>query len=1173
MTTAPSISAGGPTRSGGAPSVLEANLRALAGTNPELARRLAEAAAAPGLAFLPTDEPGVVSAVLGEGAAARQLASRRRPTAEARALIQGVDVTAAAVFVVGGFGLGHHVRALAERLGEHGLIVVFEPDVGLLRGVLERVDCADVLSSPGVRVLTDEQDAAAMMSALRGAEGLVGMGVRLVDHPPSLPRLGRAWGEFTARLLTCVDAVRMTVVTSLVQTLVTFRNFLHNADRYATTPGVGDLAGVCAGRPAVVVSAGPSLARNVRLLDDPRVRERCLIVAAQTVLKPLLARGIRPHIVTALDWSEVSTRFYEGLTPEMVRGVTLVAEAKVNPGVLSAWPGALRVLPDRVLDGLIGEGFKPDRAVLPMGATVAHLAYSVARHMGCDPVGLVGQDLGFTDGQYYAAGAAIHQTWAGELSDFNTLEMLEHQRVLRMGRFLRKATDVLGRPVYTDEQMLTYLRGFEELFAADARRGLRTVDATEGGVRKAHTSVDTLESFLALHCGDAAATVPSDFAPRQTGGAPGPVLKRLQDRLGEVRRQATRLGELSTRTADLLGELIEHQEDLPRADRIIKRLDALAEEAVAIQPGFQVVQQLGQAMVFNRLRADRLIGVDDALTPMQRQRRQAQRDLENVRSTGAVARRLGELLGGALEMLRTGVRQSADISTQAALRDAGPAAGVLPAARPRARVACVIPVDLEWSGLGRPRRLDAPAPGTPSLLARTLERVRSVPGVDAVVLVTHDEARCRGLLAPGDDAAVLVVPERELRSRRRGVARARAWSRACYRGAIANLTVFDELYHPGAFDGALRAAGAGAGLLVGPDWCALDVGLCGAVIERFHDEPDRNRLTFTPAVPGLAGCVIAAGLAGELARPGALGNAAASVGGLMAYRPEAPSVDILGQRMCVSVDPGLRDAGVRLIAETPEAVRAIIGADSPRAALAALTRERPALPEQIVLDLRTPGAGAALDAWPARCARLAGACAGSGAAVTLRLGGAGAARAAELVAPWQETGAFVHVRVAEADLGARTDWLDLGLDVLSVDARAHTGPGSPAIEALLESRRGRAGASPEGDFGCTWVVPRLVRCDAAYGAVEPFVAWAMRGAGCWALDPAETVGPGERIAPLPVPPSAARRMARTRLVITADARAAIDPMGGSGGPSVLMDGPLTDVWRVVLDGRRVDDEP
>ncbi|MFN9706388.1 MAG: 6-hydroxymethylpterin diphosphokinase MptE-like protein, partial [Planctomycetota bacterium] len=61
--------------------------------------------------------------------------------------------------------------------------------------------------------------------------------------------------------------------------------------------GLAPLAGFAKGRLGIVVSAGPSLRRNLHLLKDPAVQERTVIVATQTVLKPLLAEGIRPHFV------------------------------------------------------------------------------------------------------------------------------------------------------------------------------------------------------------------------------------------------------------------------------------------------------------------------------------------------------------------------------------------------------------------------------------------------------------------------------------------------------------------------------------------------------------------------------------------------------------------------------------------------------------------------------------------------------------------------------------------------------------------------------------------------------------------------------------------------------------------------------------------------------------
>src|SRR5690606_8964302 len=77
-----------------------------------------------------------------------------------------------------------------------------------------------------------------------------------------------------------------------------------------------------------------------------------------------------------------------------------------------------------------------------------------------------------------------------------TLEMFEHERIVRARRMLRRATDSLGRPVWTDEQMEAYRLQFERDFAADVRRGLRVIDATEGGVHKAHAQTMSLAEAL-----------------------------------------------------------------------------------------------------------------------------------------------------------------------------------------------------------------------------------------------------------------------------------------------------------------------------------------------------------------------------------------------------------------------------------------------------------------------------------------------------------------------------------------------------------------------------------------------------------------------------------------------------------------------------------------------------
>ena len=63
----------------------------------------------------------------------RALASRHAPRAEARDFADTVNYAEKSTAVLLGFGLGTHVTAVCERMGMSGLVIVYEPDLALLR--------------------------------------------------------------------------------------------------------------------------------------------------------------------------------------------------------------------------------------------------------------------------------------------------------------------------------------------------------------------------------------------------------------------------------------------------------------------------------------------------------------------------------------------------------------------------------------------------------------------------------------------------------------------------------------------------------------------------------------------------------------------------------------------------------------------------------------------------------------------------------------------------------------------------------------------------------------------------------------------------------------------------------------------------------------------------------
>jgi len=918
--------------------VLERNLRSLARTSPRAAQAIAAVSARWDLEWLETDEG--LSATLGGGAAmhpagsgatGRAVASRRRPRSEAFRLAETADVHAKPCVAVIGFGLGYHVAEIARRMRRTGVVVVFEPDVALVRAVLERIDCTAWLEESNVMLVTDPNDRAGLGEAVRGAEALVASGVQIVRHPPSLARLGKEADTFARTLTGVLKALKLQVVTTLMQSEVTLRNLTQNLDHYAGGAGVAELHHAASGRAAVTVAAGPSLARNIDRLAEPGVRDRVVLIAAQTVLKPLLERGIKPHFVTAIDYHEISRRFYEGLTPRDVEGVTLVASPRCNPAIVQSFPGAIRLMQDEWLDALLGAELARPMGALPPAATVAHLSYALARHLGCDPVVLVGQDLGFTDGQYYAAGAAIHRVWSGELNGFQTLETLEWQRIARMKPLLSRTEDQLGRPIYTDEQMHAYLQQFEEEFARDAARGGSVLDATEGGVAKRGTSIVTLAEAL-----DRAADLgPIDLPPPPMGHDAGRV-EAARARLVRTAEDSAKVAEISAQTEALLGEMREHHADQERVNRLIGRVDALRDEIVTLAPAYGLAHHLNQTGTLKRVLADRVIELDDFMDPLERQQKQIERDAVNVAWLGEAARHVERLLRDAARTIGTDHKvtrapsvgsEDVDLDRDAAQTAAEALAdsGARGAAAGRGRLTALIPLDPERTSLGaRSPAGEAPIASNLNPLRLTVRRLAQAERVERVVVLTNDVgAACR--LLGGDAGSVVdglsvevrawpVAPDAE---RARAVAASRALAPACWRGAPGNLTVYDELIEPRAVLAAMEALGIGGACLVGDDWMMVDPTLVDACIERHLEQPERREVVFTQSAPGLAPIVVGAGFVRGLteATPP---NYFASVGGMTGYVPVAPMTDPIVKSACVPVSPAVRDAQVRFTASTPE---------------------------------------------------------------------------------------------------------------------------------------------------------------------------------------------------------------------------------------------------------------
>lgn len=160
------------------------------------------------------------------------------------------------------------------------------------------------------------------------------------------------------------------------------------------------LEGKCAGMPAIVCGAGPSLNAAIPLLAE--LKNRAVVIAGGSAVPALNAQGIFPHLTAHIDPNPPAKRFFEQQCFE----VPFFYQGRFNSELLKTVHGPLFWMPDTgnypleawlaAECGIFAERFDA-------GWTVANFCTALAAHLGCTTVILVGMDFSCGPDAIYAS--------------------------------------------------------------------------------------------------------------------------------------------------------------------------------------------------------------------------------------------------------------------------------------------------------------------------------------------------------------------------------------------------------------------------------------------------------------------------------------------------------------------------------------------------------------------------------------------------------------------------------------------------------------------------------------------------------------------------------------------------------------------------------------------------
>jgi len=274
------------------------------------------------------------------------------------------------------------------------------------------------------------------------------------------------------------------------------RNILTNIPQMIGNPGIRNLFGKFKNKSVICVAAGPSLDKNVHLLQE--AKNKALIICVDAALRTLLQRKIKPDIVISIDYGGGTRNLFEGIM-EQTEDLLLAADPEVYPAVLSDFKGKKFIINLRKPLTNWLSNFIEDKGLLKKGASVAHAAFSLAKAVGGDPIILIGQDLSFPEGITHTQGTIGRKKIAIGIDKKTGKKYLlqENKDGKCIASDLIMVKDIYGKEVPTRGDMYSYLIYFEELISSTEAK---CIDATEGGAKIKGTEVMSLREVIDRYC-------------------------------------------------------------------------------------------------------------------------------------------------------------------------------------------------------------------------------------------------------------------------------------------------------------------------------------------------------------------------------------------------------------------------------------------------------------------------------------------------------------------------------------------------------------------------------------------------------------------------------------------------------------------------------------------------
>ncbi|URZ01546.1 motility associated factor glycosyltransferase family protein [Clostridium felsineum] len=381
------------------------------------------------------------------------------------------------VYILIGFGIGICAKKILNCIGNSKLII-FENNQDILNFALRREDVSYILKDERVTIEFCNNKNVDFVLENNVRSMFFSDKVNVVICP--------GYNEIDVDFVkTCVENIKKAFNNAVVNknTLaIISENILEcvfeNMPYIIKSNSIRNLKNIFKDKPAVIVSSGPSLSKNIHYLKE--YNDKVVIITGSRNLDYMASEGIIPHIVCTVDSLDI---VYDFTKNSFDKELYFVSTEHANAKTVKKLEGR-NIFATVLFNDFINKITKNKYDKFPGISSVAHLCSLIAVYSGCENIMFIGQDLAFTDNK-------LHDDFSGARYEHNKIDNRSDLFYVK-GNYEEK--------VLTNMSFQNFKEWLEKYIAEN--KHINFVNCTEGGAEIKGTKVARFKEMLEKFCKD-----------------------------------------------------------------------------------------------------------------------------------------------------------------------------------------------------------------------------------------------------------------------------------------------------------------------------------------------------------------------------------------------------------------------------------------------------------------------------------------------------------------------------------------------------------------------------------------------------------------------------------------------------------------------------------------------